>query len=264
MKDKKYDHLSVRTSKQGVVTVTLDRKPENELNRELIEELGMVFEHLSHDEQARAVVLTGANGHFSSGADLKTFAELKPGAEFQRFSRLAILAFDLISDLHIPVIAAISGRCLGGGNGLSMACHFRIADTTATFGQTNVRLGICPGFGGTQRLAHRIGKSQALRICLSGDIIDAKEAARIGLVDLLVPKSKGALKEAEAMAAKIASYSKPVVSKIMELIVEGSGMPWQKGWAYEAAAFGELSKLKDFQEGLATFGKKRKPAFHDQ
>jgi enoyl-CoA hydratase/carnithine racemase len=259
-----FDHLRVARSKQGVVIVTLDRKPDNELNRELIEELGMVFEHLARDEEVRAVVLTGANGNFSSGVDLDTLSSLKPGAEFQRFSRLAILAFDQIADLRIPVIAAIRGKCTGGGNGLSMACHFRLADGTATFGQTNVKLGLCPGFGGTQRLAHRAGKSQALRLCLTGDVIKAKEALDIGLVDVLVPKSKDVLKEAQAIAARIASYSRPAVAKIIELVVEGYRMPWEKGWAYEAAAFGDLSKLEDFQEGLAAVREKRKPAFKDR
>ncbi|MBX3728877.1 MAG: enoyl-CoA hydratase/isomerase family protein [Candidatus Sumerlaeia bacterium] len=251
--EQRFEFLKMGVSAAGVATVTLNRPPENALNREMIEELGIFFEQIASSQELRAVVLTGANGHFSSGADMATLASLKPGEEFQRFSRSTILAFDQISDLRIPVIAAIQGRCQGGGNGLAMACHFRVADSTATFGQTNVRLGLCPGFGGTQRLARRVGKSQALRLCLTGDLIDAEEAYLLGLVDVLVADDQNVLAEALAIATRIAGHSRRAVAKIIELVVEGSRMPWSKGWAYEAAAYGELSESPEFRESLAAW-----------
>jgi enoyl-CoA hydratase/carnithine racemase len=259
-----FDLLQYELSESGVATVTLNRPPVNALNRHMLDEIGNVFSMIAREERARAVVLSGAGKSFVAGADIKEIAALEPGDAVARFSASGISAFSQVSELRIPVIAAIHGFCLGGGNELALACHIRMSSHEAQFGQPEIKLGICPGFGGSQRLPRHVGKSQALRMLLSGESIDAHEAARIGLVDVVVPREGCVMTEARKLAERIASFSRVTTQAIMEIVVEGMRLPFRESLELESAKFGELSHSEDMREGFRAFIEKRPAVFTDR
>src|SRR5437763_3715568 len=186
--------------KAGIAYVTIKR-PEvrNALNSGTMRELRDVFERIKSDDEVRVVILTGAGDKaFVAGADINELAKLTP-VEGQDYSRTGQAIFDSIENLGKPVIAAVNGYALGGGCELAMACTFRIASENAVFGQPEVKLGIIPGYGGTQRLARLVGRGQAAQMLVTGEMISAAEALRIGLVNQVVPQQQ-LLTTAEAVA----------------------------------------------------------------
>lgn len=248
-----------------VALVTIDRPPVNALNSKTMEELAETFEELDKNSEVKAVVLTGEgkNQTFVAGADLKEMAQIKSPQEAEALARNGQTILNRIEKMKKPVIAAINSVCVGGGNELASACHIRIASDRARFGQPEINLGIIPGFGGTQRLSRLVGPSKARELILTGDMITAQEALRIGLVDRVVPDGE-LLRQALGLAKKIASKSAVAVGYALEAVREGLGKSLEEGLALEAKLFGKIAETEDMREGVRAFLEKRQPKFQDR
>ena len=259
------DQQFVKVTKEaGVATVTFDRPPVNALNNQALLELEGVFGELKQDEETKAIVFTSKNPHvFIAGADIKEFPSLTSKELAQTASSRGQAVFDKIETLGKPVIVAVGGLCLGGGMELILACHIRIAGDRARFGQPEINLGIVPGFGGTQRLPRIIGPSKATELILTGDVISAQEALRIGLVNRIV-SGRDLLKQANGLAKQIASKGMIAIRKAMTLIEESRRLTLEEGLKREATLFGELCETEDMKEGVAAFLEKRQPQFKNR
>jgi len=247
-----------------VAMVTLYRpKALNALNTETLGELDSAFEDLAADTAVRTILLTGAGGRaFAAGADIRELAALAP-EEGRVFALRGQGVFRRIETLGKPVIACIQGFALGGGCELAMACTFRIAAEDARLGQPEVKLGIIAGYGGTQRLPRLVGRGAALKLLLTGAIIDAREALRIGLVDEVVPAAD-LMTRAEALAAEIAANAPIAVTETLRAVDEGLSLPLELALLREGARFGELCATADKAEGAAAFLEKRSPVWKGQ
>jgi enoyl-CoA hydratase/carnithine racemase len=248
-----YQHL-LYTTRESIATITVNRPSvRNALNVETVEELGAAFEQAKKDPDVGAVILTGAGDKaFVAGADISEIAGLTEatGAEF---SRRGQSVFDFIDSLGKPVIAAVNGYALGGGCELAMACTVRVASENAVFGQPEVKLGLIPGYGGTQRLPRLIGKSSALRLLLTGETVSATEALRLGLVDVVVPAD--ALRSTAETLAKQIVANAPLAIRFCIEAVNSGGLP------QEATLFGKICATDDMKEGTRAFLEKRAPVF---
>ena len=253
---------SLLLARDGPVAIVTINRPDvlNALDSRTLDDLRHVFMDLAADADVRAVIVTGAGEKsFVAGADIKELAGQTPtgGREHaQRGQRV----FSLIEAMRKPVIAAINGYALGGGCELAMACTLRIAADTAKLGQPEINLGMIPGYGGTQRLARLVGKGRALELLLTGAMISADEAARIGLVNLVVPAAS-LQAEARRLAASLAAHAPIAVGYIIDAVNAGLQMPLAEGLAYEAALFGLVASTDDMREGTAAFLGKRTPTF---
>jgi enoyl-CoA hydratase len=252
-------------SRNAIGFVTINR-PErlNALNRQLMLELQTCFQAIRNDAEVRVVILTGS-GHkaFAAGADIGELATQSTAVEGRETSELGQRVLSLIENLGKPVIAAINGYALGGGCELAMACTLRIAADTAMMGLPEVKLGLIPGYGGTQRLSHLIGKSRALEIILTGDSISAQEAFRLGLVNQVVPIAElpGA---SEKLARKIIANAPLAVEFALQSVNRGSGLPIDQGQSLESTLFALCFSTKDKKEGTRAFLDKRRPNFTGQ
>ena len=248
-----------------VALVTIDRPPVNALNSKAMAELSEAFKELAANQAVKAVVFTGEgrNLTFIAGADIKEMAQLASPREAEEVARKGQEILNQIEKMTKPVIAAINSICVGGGNELAMACHIRIASDRARFGQPEINLGIIPGFGGTQRLARLVGASKARELILTGDMITAQEALRIGLVERVVPDGE-LLRQALGLAKKIASKGQVAVWLCLEAIRASLAMPLSQGLAFEVQQFGKVCATQDMQEGLKAFLEKRQPKFQDK
>jgi enoyl-CoA hydratase len=255
-----YELLRCET-RGNIATVRLDRpKVLNALNRQLFNELETVFLELASDATIRAVILTGAGEKaFAAGADI-TELSTATAAEGQAIAARGQAVLDLIENCGKPVIAAINGFALGGGCELAMACTLRIASETAKLGQPEVKLGLIPGYGGSQRLPRLVGKGAALKLLLAAEIISSAEAFRIGLVDEVVPAAD-LLNRAEALATAIAANSPRAVRSCIETVNAGYDLPLAAALELEAARFGLACATEDKAEGTAAFLAKRSPAW---
>ena len=245
-----------------LATVTLNRPSVlNALNGQMLDELGETFAQLDADESLRAVIVTGAGAKaFAAGADIGELNAL-PGAHAgEAQARKGQALTRAIEHFRVPVIAAVNGFALGGGCELAMACDLRIAAENARFGQPEVNLGLLPGYGGTQRTVRLLGEGAAMYLCLTGEMIDAAEALRIGLVQKVVPL-EGLLAEAQRIAGLIAAKAPLAVSATKRAIVDGARLPLEDGLALEALLFGQAVTTADFAEGSRAFLDKRKPSF---
>jgi enoyl-CoA hydratase len=244
-----------------LAVVTLDRpKALNALNAETLGELEAAFVDLGDDAAIRAVLLTGAGGRaFGAGADIRELAAFAP-EEGRAFALRGQGVFRRIETLPKPVIACIQGFALGGGCELAMACTFRIAAEDAQLGQPEVKLGIIAGYGGTQRLPRLVGRGAALKLLLTGAIIDAREALRIGLVDEVVPAAD-LMTRAEALATEIAANAPIAVTETLRAVDEGLSLPLELALLREGARFGELCATADKAEGASAFLEKRSPVW---
>ena len=241
--------------------ITIDRpKALNALNAATLAELESAFEEASNDTSTRVVLLTGAGGRaFAAGADIRELAAI--AAEVGRaFALRGQAILRRIETLGKPVIACIQGFALGGGCELAMACTLRIAADDARFGQPEVKLGIIAGYGGTQRLPRLVGRGAALKLLLTGAVIDAQEALRIGLVEEVVPAAE-LMSRAEALAMEIAANAPLAVSETLHSVDEGLGLPLELALLREAARFGTLCGTADKVEGVRAFLDKRPPAW---
>jgi enoyl-CoA hydratase len=254
-----YETLRLSTE-DGVATVTIHRpEKRNALNAQVRRELVDTLDALAEDPDVRVVILTGAGDRaFVAGADIGEFAERSPLE--QRAAMEGRRVFEVLADHPKPTIAAINGYALGGGCELALACDLRIAARSARLGQPEVALGLLPGGGGTQRLPRLVGLGRALRMILTGDLLDAEEAARIGLVDEVVDDDALAGR-ARAVANRIAAHSPVAVKLIKQAVRAAAELPLSAGLALERELFITAFASEDRAEGVAAFLEKRTPAF---
>ncbi|HEY2385269.1 MAG TPA: enoyl-CoA hydratase-related protein [Terriglobia bacterium] len=241
------------TTDASIATITVNRPAvRNALNSDTMSELHAAFSQAKSDASVRVIILTGAGDKaFVAGADINELAKLSP-VEGRDYSLAGQAIFDFIESLGKPVIAAVNGYALGGGCELAMACTFRIASDNAMFGQPEVKLGIIPGYGGTQRLSRLVGRGQASQLLITGEMIPAAEALRIGLVNQVVPQAE-MLRTAEGIAKKVIANAPVAVRFCLEALDRGMEM--------EAALFGLSCTTEDMKEGTKAFLEKRAPDF---
>jgi enoyl-CoA hydratase len=247
--------------RDGIGYITFNRpKVLNALNRKTVEELREALLDARADETVRVLILTGAGEKsFVAGADIGELAVQTPvnGKDFSLFGQSV---FHLLETMGKPSICAINGFALGGGCELALSCTIRIASKTARLGQPEVKLGILPGYGGSQRLARLCGKGVAHELCLTGEMITAEEAQRIGLVNRIHEPAE-LIPAAEAMAKKIIANGPIAVKFTMEAIERGVEMPQEEGLFLEATLFGVACATEDMREGTKAFLEKRPPQF---
>jgi len=254
---------NVLYEKRGATAFVTVNRPKvlNALNHRTWADLRTAFEDARDDAAVRGVIVTGAGDRaFIAGADIGELASLT-AVEAADSTRDGQAVLDLIENLGKPVIAAVNGFALGGGCETAMACTIRIASENAKFGQPEVRLGIIPGAGGTQRLPRLIGKGHALKLILSGEIINAEEAHRIGLVNEVVP-SPDLITRAEAILAEINSNAPLAVKFSLEAVNQGLETSQSEGLLLEASLFAICAASEDKREGTSAFLEKRAPQFH--
>jgi len=254
-----YECIVVET-KGRVGLVRLNRPQAlNALNAQLIKELGQALDAFEADPNINCMVITGSEKAFAAGADIK---EMQSKTFMQAYKEDFIAKWHRVSETRKPVIAAVAGFALGGGCELAMMCDFIIAADTAKFGQPEIKLGVMPGAGGTQRLARFIGKSKAMDMCLTGRMMDAAEAERCGLVSRIVPADK-LLEEAMKTAETIASMSQPILMMTKDSVNRAYETTLAEGLLYERRTFHPMFATEDQKEGMAAFVEKRKPNFKD-
>ena len=246
---------------EGVATITLNR-PEalNAFTKDVVEEILHALEDVKTDEAVRVVVLTGAGEKaFSAGADIKAMV----GMTALKARELSFMGEKLcvgLENLEKPVIAAINGYALGGGLEVAMSCDLRIASENAKMGQTEINIGLIPGWGGTQRLTRLVGMTKAKELVFTGRIIDAKTAEQIGIVNMVVPADK--FRETVSQFAKDLASKAPVALKVAKaLINKGSDIGLESALALEREGFGVVGSSEDLKEGVSAFTEKRKPVF---
>jgi enoyl-CoA hydratase len=241
-----------------VALIRLNRpKALNALNTQLMDELTRLVAELDTDPGVGAIILTGSERAFAAGADIKemqskTFAEVFTGDLFA--------PWDSLSRVRTPLLAAVGGYALGGGCELAMSCDVLLAADDAVFGQPEVKLGVIPGIGGSQRLTRAIGKAKAMELCLTGRTMDAVEAERAGLVSRIVPAAQ-LLDEAWVVAGTIAGMSKPVTAMVKEVVNKAFETTLAEGVAFERRVFHSAFALDDQTEGMSAFVEKRAPDF---
>jgi len=247
--------------KDSIAYVTVNRpKVLNALNMATMDELRAVFHDIKNDSGVRVVILTGAGEKaFIAGADIGELAKNDP-VSAKEYTHRGQSALNLIENLGKPVIACINGFALGGGCEIAMACTMRLARETAKLGQPEVKLGIIPGYGGTQRLPRLVGKGIALQLLLTGEMITAQEAYRIGLVNEVTAPAD-LIPRAEAIAGKIIANGPLAVQYTMEAVTKGMETPLPEGLYIEAALFGVAAGTEDKKEGTAAFLEKRPAKF---
>jgi len=247
--------------KKGPIAYVMLNRPKvmNALNKATINELRSAFEDARDDLAVRGVILTGGEKAFAAGADIAEIAN-NTAVEAEQATRRGQALTDLIENLGKPVIAAVNGFALGGGCELAMSCTIRIAAESAKFGQPEVKLGVMPGYGGTQRLPRLVGRGRALKLILSGDIIDAAEAYRIGLVDELEPETH-VVERAETVLKKIIANAPLSVKYALEAVNKGLETSMAEGLLIEASLFAICASTDDKKEGTSAFLEKRAPKF---
>ncbi len=248
----------------GIAILTIDHPPVNALNRQTLEELGQAINGVRDDTTVKVVIVTGAGSFaFIAGADIKEVSQLTSVQAAHEMAKLGQSVFLKLQRIGKPVIAAITGVCLGGGLELAMSCHLRVSGDRARFGQPEVTLGIMPGWGGTQRLPRLIGKTKATEWILTGDIYSAQEAHRLGLLNQVVPQDQ-VLKTAKDLARKIGSKGAVAIRQSLQSIEQGLDRSLEEGLAQEAEAFGAVANSEDSREGIRAFLEKRQPKFQDR
>jgi enoyl-CoA hydratase len=256
-----YETLIVEIE-DDIALIRLNR-PEalNALNTRLMQELAAALTAADANEKIRCIVLTGSEKAFAAGADVKEMATKSYADVF--FDNLFGPEAEAIGRVRKPIIAAVSGYCLGGGCELAMMCDFIIAADTAKFGQPEINLGICAGMGGTQRLTRAVGKAKAMDMNLTGRFMDAAEAERAGLVSRIVP-AKDLIPEATKAAAKIAEKSALAVMAVKEAVNRAQEASLSEGLLFERRMFHALFATDDQKEGMAAFLEKRTAQFRDR
>ncbi len=255
-----YQNLSVATS-DGTAVVTIDRPEKlNALNDQTLDELEAVFAAIGTDRDVAGVILRGAGSEaFVAGADIEELSRQSPIDGKER-ARRGQKVFARIEELGKPVIAAVNGFALGGGCELALACHLRVAAEGARFGTPEVKLGLMCGYAGTQRLPRLVGRGRALELLLTGEMIGAEEAHRIGLVNRVVPAAE-LLDACRELLGKILANGPIALRMTLDAVNRGSEMPLTEAQYLEASLFGLLCATQDMKEGTAAFLEKRAPKF---
>lgn len=248
--------------KEGWALLTIQRpKVMNALNQETLAELEQALDWIEQEKDIRALVVTGSGEKaFVAGADIKELKEIPSSAEAEQLAARGQALFSRIEEYAIPVIMAVNGFALGGGCELAMSGDILIAAETARFGQPEVNLGVLPGYGGTQRLARAVGKSTAKYLCLTGDMISAQEAYRLGLVQKVVPANE-LLQEVENLSVQLTTKAPKAMTYIKKAINRGVETDLSTGLDLEASYFGISFNTQDRVEGMDAFLEKRKPNF---
>jgi enoyl-CoA hydratase len=243
-----------------IATITIDRADKlNALNAEVLDGLGRAVDEVRRRDDVGGVIVTGAGRAFVAGADIAQFTALTPESA-RAFAVKGQGVFRAFETLRKPVIAAVNGFALGGGCELALACHLRVASEHAKFGQPEVKLGLIAGYGGTQRLPRLVGRGVATQLLLTGEMIDAQEALRIGLVNAVVPAGE-LMGTTTALLQAILAQGPLAVAATLEAIDRGLDGTLEAGMAYEAELFGRLASTADQKEGAAAFLEKRPPRF---
>lgn len=253
------NYQTILVTKEGSIGLVQLNRPKvlNALSAELMTELVSALEELDRDRDVHVIILTGGESVFAAGADLREMAEASP-VDLVLDRRFEL--WDRIRKIGKPIIAAVSGYCLGGGNELAMSCDIIIASETASFGQPEVNVGIMPGAGGTQRLTRAVGKHKAMEIILTGKSISAEEALRLGLVNRIVPV-ESLMTEAKKVANEIASKPTISIRSAKEAIAKAQDTTLEVGLEFERRLFYTLFATEDGREGMQAFLEKRKPVF---
>lgn len=256
-----FETILLERRSEGFVVITLNRPDKlNALNIQLLAELHEAVGSIAAEPSIRGVIITGSGEKaFAAGADIAELNRLdeETGAEY---SRRGQAVFTAIERLPVPVIAAVNGFALGGGCELAMACHIRLASERAKFGQPEVNLGIIPGFGGTQRLTRHVGVARSVEYNLTGDMIDAATAERIGLANHVYPADQ-LMAKAEEMMMRMMAKGPIAIEKTLRAVVEGADLEIDDGLSLEARLFGECCGTRDFKEGTGAFLEKRPAEF---
>jgi enoyl-CoA hydratase len=243
-----------------IATVTINRPDKlNALNDAMMREIGVMLDELTANKAVGAIIITGAGRAFVAGADITRLAVSQQG-ELEKFARFGQSVFRRIELSSKPVIAAVNGFALGGGCELALACHVRVASTLAKFGLPEVKLGLIPGYGGTQRLPRLIGRGAALQLILTGDPVDGTEAARLGLANVVV-EPDALLPTARAMATTMLKNAPIAMARAIEAVDVGLDATLEDGLRLEARLFGSLESTSDMREGTKAFLEKRPPDF---
>jgi enoyl-CoA hydratase len=244
---------------RGRVGLIILNRPQalNALNAEIVGEINEVLERFEADDGIGCIVVTGSEKAFAAGADIK---EMQSKSYMQAFKEDFIGQWDRLARCRKPTIAAVAGFALGGGCEVAMMCDFIIAADTAKFGQPEIKLGVMPGAGGTQRLARFVGKAKAMDMCLTGRMMDAAEAERCGLVSRIVPAAQ-LVDEAVKIATTIADMSLPATMMTKESVNRAFETTLAEGIRFERRVFHSMFATADQKEGMAAFAEKRKPAF---
>ena len=250
---------NVIVEKDGAVGVVTLNRPQalNALSYGLVKDLSLAMQALDQDAEVRVIIVTGGETVFAAGADIKEMAERGPFDELIQ-ERLAYR--DKINKISKPVIAAVNGFALGGGCELAMSCDIIVAAESARFGQPEVNLGIIPGSGGTQRLTRVLGKHRAMELILTGDMLNADDAERLGLVNRVVP-GELCLEEAKNIARKIAAKPQLAIKAAKEAVLKAANSALDEGLEFERKSFYLLFASEDRSEGMKAFLEKRKPEF---
>ncbi len=255
-----YETIIVET-KGKVGLITLNRpKALNALNTTVMAEVVAALEGFDGDARVGAIVLTGSQKAFAAGADIK---EMQPLSYAEAFTADFFAGWEKLARTRKPIIAAVSGYALGGGCELAMMCDFIIASESAKFGQPEITLGVIPGMGGSQRLARAVGKAKAMDMCLTGRMMDAKEAESNGLVSRVVPDNE-LMEEALEAAGKIAEFSLPAVMMVKETVNRADEVTLTEGLRFERRLFHSLFAMEDQKEGMSAFVEKRTASFKNR
>lgn len=252
-----YENILVET-RGNVGLITLNRPDAlNALNSALIEDLYQALVAFEADDNIGCLVLTGSEKAFAAGADIK---EMQTRNYMDVYMSDFISRWEKIGQVRKPVVAAVAGFALGGGCEMAMACDFIIAAETAKFGQPEIKLGVMPGAGGTQRLTRFVGKSKSMEMCLTGRMMDAEEAERSGLVSRIVPAGE-LVDDAVKTAQKIADMSRPITMMTKETVNRAYETTLSEGIRFERRVFHSMFAVEDQKEGMAAFAEKRKANF---
>ena len=253
--------ILVVTREDATVTLELHRPEKlNALSVALVSDLHRALVELDRDPSIRVAILTGAGEKaFAAGADIGAMAEMST-SQAKAFADLGHAVGAAMEQAHFPILGAINGFALGGGCELALACDFLYASDKAKFGQPEVSLAVIPGFGGTQRLARRVGLGRARELCFTGDVIGADEALRIGLVNAVVPHAE-LLAKVKDVAKKIAAKGPVAIAQCKRVMLRGEGVPLSVANELEAQAFASLFGTKDQREGMKAFLEKRAAKF---
>lgn len=252
-------HLTLKRA-ESLAFVEIERPPANALSGEVIEELDALLSQIEQDLRVRTILIYGKGKFFSAGADIKEFAGVEDADKFFRLGQRGQEVFSRIENFRIPVIAAIHGAALGGGLELAMACHIRYVSNEAKLGLPELKLGLVPGFGGTQRLPGLVGASKAAEMIMTGEPITGMEAVSCGLASKCFPEDD-LLREAEEVAHSIAEKSPESLKAVIELLQFEKSSRIEQGLSHERRLFGELFNSENGHEGIKAFMEKREPVF---